>query len=244
MIMFVSGRLKDHHQLAAFDCGEPALNLWLTDQARRAQLAGTSRTYVWTREDSDDVIAYYSIAPTQVERAGLTGSQAGGYSVVPAYILTRFALDRSIQGQHLSDDLLLDAVEVIVKAARAAGGRLIVVDAINSRVAEWYHRRGFHPIKGDPLRLVMKVETAKRALNTSMVTVSMEGGLAGMVLSTPDGQATSVVISADELRAIAREIDSRVADAKPDTMLSLREAIWTAIGRDPFADDCQPRMAE
>ncbi|WP_433054948.1 hypothetical protein [Dactylosporangium sp. CS-033363] len=237
MIMFVSSRLKDHHQLATFDCGEPSLNLWLTDHARRAQLAGTSRTYVWTHEDSDDVIAYYSIAPTQVERTDLTGSRAGGFSVVPAYILTRFALDRSIQGQHLSDDLLLDAVEVIVKAARTAGGRLIVVDAINSRVAEWYHRGGFHPIKGDPLRLVMKVETAKQALSTSMVTVSMEGGLAGLVLSAPDGQATSVVISADELRAIAREIDSRVANAKPDSMLSLREAIKTAIGRDPFADD-------
>jgi GNAT superfamily N-acetyltransferase len=233
--VFHSSRLKDHHNLARFDCTEPSLNMWLAEHARRAQLAGTSRTYVWTPEGSDDVVAYYSIAPTQVERAGLTGGQAGGFSIVPAYLLTRFALDRSIQGQGLSDDLLLDAVEVITKAASAAGGRLIVVDAINSRVATYYHRRGFHPIKGDALRLVMKVETAKLALSTGRMTVSAQSGLAGIVLSTPRGEAASVVASPDELRAIASELESRADAAEPVTMDSLREAIKTALGRDPFS---------
>ncbi|WP_144022808.1 hypothetical protein [Asanoa hainanensis] len=206
-------------------------------QARRAQSAGTSRTYVWTREHSDEVVAYYSVAPTQVERAGLTAGQAGGFSVVPAYLLTRFALDRSLQGQQLSDDLLLDAMELITKAASAAGGRLIVVDAINSRVAEYYQRRGFQPIKGDPLRLVMKVETAKRALSTGMLTVSNQGALAGLVLSTPHGEAVPIVVSPDELRAIAHELENRADATDPATLISLREAIKTALGRDPFDVD-------
>lgn len=237
MKLFLSSRLQDRHHLAKFDCGETSLNIWLAELARRAQLAGTSRTYGWTAEGSDDVVAYYSIAPTQVERAELTGGQAGGFSVVPAYLLTRFALDRSLQGQGLSDDLLLDAIEVITKAASAAGGRLIVVDAINSRVAAYYHRRGFQPIKGDALRLVMKVETAKRALSTGRMTVSSQAGLAGIVLSTPRGDAASVVASADELRAIARELESRADAAEPITMISLREAIKAALGRDPFGED-------
>ncbi|MEV4828848.1 hypothetical protein AB0K25_11045 [Micromonospora sp. NPDC049257] len=236
--MFLSGRLKDQHQLACFDCGEPSLNIWLAEQARRAQRAGTSRTYVWTPEGSDDAVAYYSIAPTQVERAGLTGGQAGGFSVVPAYLLTRFALDRSIQGQGLSDDLLLDAVEVIIRATSVAGGRLIVVDAINSRVAAYYQQRGFQPIKGDALRLVMKVETAKRALSTGKMTVSAGGGLgvAGIVLSTPRGEAASVVASPDELRAIASELENRADLTEPFTMDSLRQAIKVALGRDPFSE--------
>jgi hypothetical protein len=234
--VFLSSRLQDHHKLDRFDCGELSLNVWLIEHARRAQLAGTSRTYVWTREGSDDVVAYYSVAPTQVERADLTGGQAGGFSVVPAYLLTRLALDTSLQGQRLSDDLLLDAIEVITNAASAAGGRLIVVDAINHQVAAYYRRRGFQPIKGDPLRLVMKVETAKRALNTGKVTVSAQDGLgvAGIVLSSPRGEAASVVATPDELRAIASELESRADAAEPFTMDSLRDAIKTAIGRDPF----------
>jgi hypothetical protein len=157
--------------------------------------------------------------------------------VVPAYLLTRFALDQSVQGQHLSDDLLLDAIEVITRAAGTAGGRLIVVDAINSRVAEYYQRRGFQPVKGDPLRLVMKVATAQQALSTGTLTVSTQGGLAALVLSTPRGQAASVVASAEELRAIACELESRADAANPATMISIREAIKTAIGRDPFDVD-------
>jgi predicted GNAT family N-acyltransferase len=234
--VFLSSRLKDHHKLDRFDCGELSLNVWLVEHARRAQAAGTSRTYVWTREGADDVVAYYSIAPTHVERADLTGGQAGGFSIVPAYLLTRLAIDRSLQGQGLSDDLLLDAIEVITNAASAAGGRLIVVDAINGQVAGYYQRRGFHPVKGDPLRLVMKVETARRALSTGKMTVSAQGGLglAGIVLSTPRGDAASVVASPEELRAIASELESRADAAEPFTMESLRDAIKTALGRDPF----------
>ncbi|MFF5230641.1 hypothetical protein [Dactylosporangium sp. NPDC000521] len=237
--MFVSSRLRDHHKLDRFDCGEPALNAWLAEHAWRAQVAGTSRTYVWTPEGADDVVAYYSVAPTQVERAGLTGGQAGGFTIVPAYLLTRFALDRSLQGQQLSDDLLLDAMEVITKAATAAGGRLIVVDAINSQVAAYYERRGFQPIKGDLLRLVMKVETARKALSTDLLTVSTQSGLAGLVLSTSRGEAASIVASADELRAIARELERQANDASahPGAMVSLREAIKAALGRDPFASE-------
>jgi predicted GNAT family N-acyltransferase len=237
--VFLSDRLRDHHYVARFDCGEPSLNVWLAEHARRAQLAGASRTYVWTAEDSDEVVAYYSIAPTQVERSELTGGQAGGFSIVPAYLLTRFALDRSIHGRGLSDDLLLDAVQVITKAASAAGGRLIVVDAINSQVAAYYQRRGFQPIKGDPLRLVIKVETAKRALNTGTMTVSAEMslGVASIVLSTPRGEAASVVATPDELQAIASELRSRADAAQSMTVDALREVITTAIGRDPFTED-------
>ncbi|WP_432831163.1 hypothetical protein [Dactylosporangium sp. CA-092794] len=236
MKLFRSSRLKDTHQLDQFQCGEPSLDVWLKEHARRAQLAGTSRTYVWTPEDSGDVVAYYSIAPTRVERAELTRGLAAGFSVIPAYLLTRFALDRSLQGQNLSDDLLLDAMEVLTKAAGVAGGRLIVVDAINAQVAGYYQRRGFQPIKGDPLRLVMKVATAKRALSTGMVKVTAQGGLTALVVSGPDGETTPVVASPDDLRAIARALEAQADDAarKPITMDALKDAIKTALGRDPF----------
>jgi hypothetical protein len=83
----------------------------------------------------------------------------------------------------------------------------------------------------------MKVETAKRALNTGMLTVSNQGALAGLVLSTPHGQAAPIVVSADELRAIAHELENRADAADPVTLISLREAIKAALGRDPFDVD-------
>src|SRR5262249_18922543 len=58
--------LSDDHDLSSFDCGVPSLNGWLRDQSQRARLAGTARTQVWTPQGSNTVVAYYSIAPTQV----------------------------------------------------------------------------------------------------------------------------------------------------------------------------------
>lgn len=233
--MFRSSQLKDHHEVESFDCGEPSMNVWLIEHARRAQLSGTSRTYVWTPADSDSVVAYYSVAPTQVERSELTSGQAGGVSIIPAFLLTRFALDRSLQGRRLSDDLLLDALEVMTRAALIGGGRLIVVDAINAQVAGYYRRRNFVPVKSDPLRLVMKVETAKRALTTGMLKVTAQGGLAAIVLSTPDGEMAPIVASPDDLRAVAQALEQLPADHL--NMGLLRNAIRTALGRDPFAND-------
>jgi len=110
-------------------------------------------------------MAYYSIAPTRVTREELSRSLAGGESAVPAYLLARLALDSSLHGHGLGGELLFDALDALVDAADRAGGRLIVVDAIDERAASFYQRYGFTPVKGNPHRLVIKVETVRRALN-------------------------------------------------------------------------------
>jgi predicted N-acetyltransferase YhbS len=77
------------------------------------------------------VVAYYSVAPTQVHRKAVSSSLAGGVSVIPAYLLARLALDAALQGAGLGARLLVDALDTIVTAGEAASGRLIVVDAID-----------------------------------------------------------------------------------------------------------------
>lgn len=164
MIQWWSGPLTDEHDLTAFDCAVPSLTQWLVGHARRAQRSGAARTYVWTPTGSPRVAAYYSIAPTRVVREELSRSLAGGESMVPAYLLARLALDSSLHGQGLGGELLFDALDVLVDAADRAGGRLIVVDAIDERAALFYQRYGFTAVKGNPHRLVIKVETVRQAL--------------------------------------------------------------------------------
>lgn len=110
------------------------------------------------------VRAYYSIAPTQVAAEELPSrSLAGGYTVVPGYLLARLALDRALQGQGLGSELLIDALIRITDAASQAGGRLIVVDAIDDDAHGFYRHHDFQPVEGSR-RLVMKVATARAAL--------------------------------------------------------------------------------
>jgi ribosomal protein S18 acetylase RimI-like enzyme len=160
---YLSQVLGDDHHLDAFTCGKDPLDDWLKTQARRAQGAGTARTYVWIRPGSPDVLAYFSIAPTQVVRAEVPSKLTGGYSVIPAYLLARLALDHTLHGQGLGGQLLLDALARIVDAATVGGGRLIVVDAVDDQAAAFYRRHDFVTV-GDSPRLYLKVTTAETVL--------------------------------------------------------------------------------
>ncbi|HEY9388649.1 MAG TPA: GNAT family N-acetyltransferase [Mycobacteriales bacterium] len=164
MTQWRSRPLDEHDGLAEFDCGVAVLDEWLRGQALRAQGSDTARTYVWTAPGSRRVVAYYAIAPTQVLRDEVSRNLSGGVTVVPAYLLARLALDRSLHGQGLGSELLVDALDRIVQASTAAAGRLIVVDAIDDAAAAFYGHHDFQVVKDSQRRLVMKVSTARKAL--------------------------------------------------------------------------------
>lgn len=227
------------HDLGGFDCGVESLNVWLKSQALRAQRSDTARTYVWTSIEGGRVSAYYSIAPTQLRRDDVTGGLAGGVSVVPAYLLARLALDRSLHGQKLGSDLLFDALDIVVRAAEGAAGRLLVVDAIDERAAAFYRHHDFVPVKDRPLRLVMKVSTARNALGVADVAVTHSDAaqLISMEWRMPDGSSVPIVVSPDEMRRLVDRI-SEIAGAQGThhVRLDIREVMLQALGRDPFAD--------
>lgn len=156
--------LDASHELARFHSGRDVLDRWLREQALRAERAGVSHTTVWTAPDDPSVVAFYAIAPTRFARAELPSrALSAGYSVVPGYLIGRLALDRTLHGQGLGSQLLLDALERIVSAATDAGGRLIAVDALDDHAQSFYRHHAFQPIQGSS-RLVMKVSTARSVL--------------------------------------------------------------------------------
>ena len=161
---WVSQALTKDHDVSQFDSGNESLDQWLQRDALRAHRAGISRTAVWTAPSDRAVVAYHAIAPTQIARIDLPSrSLSGGYSQVPGYLIGRLALDKSLHGQGLGTQLLLDALERIVDAAQRAGGRVIVVDAIDDAAHRFYLHHGFRAIEQSN-RLVMKLATAAAIL--------------------------------------------------------------------------------
>jgi GNAT superfamily N-acetyltransferase len=237
-------KLNDEHELGAFDCGVASLNHWLTAHARRAQAADTARTYVWANDDNT-VVAYYSITPTQVLREELTGGLAGGFQVVPAYLLARLALDVSLHKRGFGADLLVDAVAAAVGAAETGGGRLIVVDAIDDTAARFYQHHDFKPVKGNPRRLVMKISTARRAMN--MVSFRINGdpglGLVSLSLVRPDGMVVPLVASNEEASTIANGIRDLIDQRRRegDAEIELTEILQIMFGRNVLTDPGQSR---
>ncbi len=157
---WISQALTDDHDLSQFVSGNEPLDRWLQRDARRAHGADISRTTVWTAANDRTVVAYQAIAPTQIARIDLPSrSLSGGYSQVPGYLIGRLALDKSLHGQGLGTQLLLDALERIVEASERAGGRIIAVDAIDDAAHRFYRHHDFHAIEKSN-RLVMKLATA------------------------------------------------------------------------------------
>jgi GNAT superfamily N-acetyltransferase len=161
---WVSESLTQDHDVSQFGSGNESLDQWLQRDALRAHRAGISRTTVWTAPGDRAVVAYHAIAPTRIARIDLPSrSRSGGDSQVPGYLIGRLALDQVLHGQGLGTQLVLDALERILVAADRAGGRVIVVDAIDDAAHRFYLHHDFRAIEHSN-RLVMKLATAAAIL--------------------------------------------------------------------------------
>jgi GNAT superfamily N-acetyltransferase len=164
-IEYRSVALSAKPDVAGFDCGVSSLNLWLVEQALRAQHAGTARTFVWvTAEVPDQVRAYFSLAPTELARDDLSRSQPSGYTTVPGYLLARLAVHTDLHGLGYGEQLLVDVLSRVAAASEAGGGRLVVVDALDDAAASFYRHYDFKPVKGNPYRLVLKMTSVRNLL--------------------------------------------------------------------------------
>lgn len=153
----------DEHALEGFRCGIDELDEWLIHHARTATGQGT-RTYVLV-DDGGSVVGYFAITPHLVRREEApTRIARGAPREIPAILLAKLAVGREQQGSGLGSELLVSAITTIVEAARRAGGRLIVVDAINDKARSFYEHHDFEAVPGNDHRLVMKLSTAAKAL--------------------------------------------------------------------------------
>jgi GNAT superfamily N-acetyltransferase len=163
---FRSQRLAAIHDVADFTCGNEALDQWLHRHAATAQAKRTSVTYVWTTAEGR-IAAYYSLAPHLIENADLPRRLGrGDPRQIPAILLARLALSRNLRGTGLGGILLHDALSRAVAASQQAGGRYVVVDAIDDDARQFYEHYGF-TLTPRPDRLVRKVSDIEADIKTA-----------------------------------------------------------------------------
>lgn len=161
---FIVEQLTEAHLLDKFDSGQPYLDLWLREFARNVDRKNLGRTFVWHAGDNE-VVGYYTLAPTVIECEELPARLGrGSPNRIPAVLLARLALDQRLHGQGLGEQLLISALERIVRASAQVGGRFVVVDAVDEAAVAFYRRYGFHvsPVRGR--RLVRKMNDIAAAL--------------------------------------------------------------------------------
>lgn len=161
-MLYQAETLQDGHDVSSFDSGKPELDMWLRSSARHAASAGTCQTTVWHRESV--VVAYYGLTAHVVEKDRVPrGVGHGSPEQIPAILLARLALDKTLHGRGLGSVLLADSFVKIAGVAGKVGIRLVVVDAIDEDAAGFYRKHGFKdtPVPG---RLVRKMSSISRDL--------------------------------------------------------------------------------
>lgn len=162
---FASEALGAQHDASRFDSGKPDLDNWLKQHALTVEARRTGRTFVWHRDGH--ILAYYTIAAHLLVRDDLPRSLGrGNPAQIPAVLLARLALDKTLHGQRLGSVLLADALHRIVVATHTVAARFVVVDAIDEPARGFYQHHGFRHIP-ETLRLVQKVSDIAAAIDAS-----------------------------------------------------------------------------
>lgn len=151
----------DH--LAAFDCGEPALDDWLKRRALNSHNSGAARVYAVTRESA--VVGYYALSTIAIVHDAVPGKVRRNMpDPVPGILLGRLAVDIKLAGLGLGGALLRDAILRTVQAADSIGVRALFVHALHDEAAAFYTRHDFEPSPTDPHHLFLLIKDARTAL--------------------------------------------------------------------------------
>jgi ribosomal protein S18 acetylase RimI-like enzyme len=151
---------------AAFDCGDPDLNLYLQKHARQNHESGGAKCFIAAPSGAPaGVLGFYTLSPASIEHSTPALAKKGlARCDVHVFRLGRLAVDRSAQGRGLGGALLLRAADRCMRVAQDVGGVALLIDARNDRAARWYESYGALRMDDAPLSLVLPLATAADAL--------------------------------------------------------------------------------
>jgi GNAT superfamily N-acetyltransferase len=161
--------LGSGHALEGFACGVTALDDWLQEHALAARGAGSARTFVVVDLDQRRVVGYHALTVAEIPHgaAGLRLAKGMPQHPIPAVLLARLAVDRSVQGRGLGTRLLLDAMARTAFAADAVGIRALLVHALNAEARAFYLHHGLAPSPTNERHLTILVKDIRRALEVA-----------------------------------------------------------------------------
>ena len=161
-------RLDVRHDVDRFSSGRSELDDWLKRHSLAAQQMDSARTFVALRSGS--IIGYFSLTMGSVLRDEAPKRLVRGMPSypVPLVLIARLAVDLREQGKGLGTRLLADALRMAVSAGEAAAARLVVVDAIDERAANFYRRHGFIVELDHPLRLWRRMKDVRASLDDAL----------------------------------------------------------------------------
>ena len=129
-----------------FHCGYSLLDDYLKKQARQDVDRDLSACVVLV-DEADTVIGYYTLSANSIKREdfpeNLLKKMPSSYSDLPAVLLGRLAIDKSLQGKGYGEILLIDALKRCYEISESLGTIAVIVDPIDEKAQKFYDKYGF-----------------------------------------------------------------------------------------------------
>jgi hypothetical protein len=133
---------------------------YLTTEARRAADLGLCRTYVACAPDSNHVISFIGLsASCQAATIQIAGKPRGTYKPVlpgelgrtkypvPMILIAQLGTHIDWAGKSIGTQMMLFAIAKSISLSEQLGVAGIILDALNSRLFDFYHRFRFTDLK-------------------------------------------------------------------------------------------------
>lgn len=157
--------LHRRHDRAAFSCGVAQLDAYLHRFAGQYETNGISRHFVACADaGATKILGYYSLSAGSVafELVPDELKKRLPRYPIPVAHLGRLAVDRSMQGRGLGEDLLIDALARIPRATGVLAVHAVEVVAIDDRAKQFYRRYGFTALADDERHLYLPLSAVRR----------------------------------------------------------------------------------
>lgn len=112
--------------------------------------------------DDKAVRGYYTLSSFGIEKDGLPADfikKLPPYPVIPATLLGRLAVDRTLAGRGIGEFLLIDALRRTFEQSRAIASAALVVDAIDENASRFYAHFDFISLPDQRSRLFLPMAT-------------------------------------------------------------------------------------
>jgi GNAT superfamily N-acetyltransferase len=164
MTTFAIEKLARHHAVETFDCGQAALNRFLSRFALAGQQANASQTYLGLADA--EIVGFYTLVVSEVAYADAPERLTQGLArhPVPLMLLARLAVSVRWQGHRVGTGLLKDAMRRTVQVAEVVGIRALAAHAKDDSARAFYEHFGFVASPTDPLHVFLLTKDLRRLL--------------------------------------------------------------------------------
>jgi len=138
--------LNETHDRKSFSCGVEALDRYFWQQAGQEARKHIAATFILVEMSTKKLAGYYTLSSIGIDVGELPEvitKKLPKYSLLPATLLGRLAVDINYKGKKLGELLLIDALKRSFKLSKEIASMAIMVDAKNEQAVNFYQHYGF-----------------------------------------------------------------------------------------------------